>query len=492
MNSILGDYLLSHVDGIVVNISILPVFVATLLSVITIYLSAISSARKASKVSPIEALRNSNEIKIKKKQLKTPKMITKFFKTGGMLAYKNLKRSKKKYRTTVVSLAVSIFIFIVMNSLLANMFDLTNNYYEDYDYNVMIYCRGNSQADIDKITSLSNIEKSFILYGNNAYLKISDLSKVNEIKGKELTEDSYYDEETEKFIPTGEGKVSELQIVALDQETWHQYLKKIGVKPEKVKKKGILCDECLYYEDSGKQVEVRRYQYSVGDTITGKYDGVETSFEVGAITDCKPYGIEKSYYDGGYLVVNLEEYKEMNFEPIYISIQSNHAENLIDEIENTDLEDDVGYSNFEESAKQEKAMVLVIKIFLYGFIAVITLIGVTNIFNTITSNMELRQKEFAILKSIGMTRKEFNRMIRLETIFYSTKSLFYGIALGLLGTFAMNQAFSIKLESGVYIPIKPILISIVAVFVLVFIIMKYSMMKINKQNTIETIRNENI
>ena len=97
-----------------------------------------------------------------------------------------------------------------------------------------------------------------------------------------------------------------------------------------------------------------------------------------------------------------------------------------------------------------------------------------------------------MLKSIGMTKKEFNKMVNLETIFYSTKSLIYGIILGLGGTFVLYKAFSVKIDSGIYIPIKPIIISIIAVFILVFIIMKYSVNKINKQNTIETIRKENI
>ena len=490
VNSIAGEFMLGNVEGIIVKISILPILLSVLLSMITIYISALSSAKKASKVSPIDLLRNTNEIKIKSSKLKTPKIIEKLFKTGGVLAYKNLKRSKKKYRTTVISLAVSIFIFIAMSSLLANMFDVTSNYYEDYDYNIMIYCRGNKQEDVDRITKLSNIDEYFVLYENKQSLKIKDLSKINEIEGIELQEDGYYDEEEDKFILSGEGKVSNLQVLALDNETWNKYVKKIGANSEKVKNTGILCDTYLYYNDSGKQLETRIYKYSVGDTITGKLDSKETSFKVGAITDIKPYGVEKSYYDGGYLVVNLDDYKNMNFEPTYISIQSSNTDGLIEEIKNANI--DVGYFNLEEQVKEEKAMVLIIKIFLYGFIAVITLIGVTNIFNTITSNMELRQKEFAMLKSVGMTKKEFNRMINLETIFYSVKALLYGIALGLLGTFALYKAFSVKFESGMYIPIKPIVISIIAVFILVFIIMKYSMAKINKQNTIETIRNENI
>ena len=139
VNYLLGDYLLAHVNGIVMNISILPILLSVVLSIITIYLSSFLSARKASKVSIIELIRNADEIKIKSKKLKVPTIISKVFKTGGELAYKNLKRSRKKYRTTVISIVTSIFLFITMNSLLVNMFGLTENYYEDYDYNVKIY-----------------------------------------------------------------------------------------------------------------------------------------------------------------------------------------------------------------------------------------------------------------------------------------------------------------------------------------------------------------
>jgi len=137
-------------------------------------------------------------------------------------------------------------------------------------------------------------------------------------------------------------------------------------------------------------------------------------------------------------------------------------------------------------------MIIVISIFLYGFITVITLIGVTNIFNTITSNMELRQKEFAMLKSIGMTKKEFNRMVNLETLFYSSKSLIYGIILSIFGSFAIFKAFKSDKASTFKIEIMPIIIAIIFVLLLVYIIMRYSINKINKQNTIETIRKENI
>ena len=134
----------------------------------------------------------------------------------------------------------------------------------------------------------------------------------------------------------------------------------------------------------------------------------------------------------------------------------------------------------------------IFSIFIYGFIIVVTFIGVTSVFNTINSNMELRRREFASLKSIGMTKKEFNNMILLESVFYSLKSLTLGIILGLLGSYWVYGIFKKTVDFGYQLPLKPIIISILFISVLVYTIMKYSVDRINKENIIETIRKENI
>ena len=480
VNVLLSDALVGYADGIVFKVSIIPIIISVILGFITIYLSAISSAKKAAKVSPIEQLRNSDEIKIKNKKLKTPKIIKKVFKTGGVLAYKNLKRSKKKYRTTVISIAVSVFIFITMNAFITNMFDLTGQYYEDYDYNFIVESSKFTNEEINKIVKQESVESYHILYQPKRMYEIRDLSKIHEY-GKELI--------TEEL--SGE-KYCGLYLVALDEASFKEYSKKIGVKFEDVKDTGILCDEYNEYDKETGAVELKRlYKYEKGDTIVGEYNKEELKIKVGDVSKIKPYGLERVFYDGGYLVVNKNEFKNIDFsDDVTITIQSNNTTELQTAIEEKDSS--LTIVNLEDVAKEEKSMILVTNIFLYGFIAVITLIGVTNIFNTITSNMELRQKEFAMLKSIGMTKKEFNRMINLETLFYGTKSLLYGIILGLLGTLAMYKAFSVKIDAGMYIPIKPIIISVIFVFILIFIIMRYSISKINKQNTIETIRKESI
>lgn len=502
VNAILGYSLLGELDGLVFSVSAMPIIISSILGFVVIYFSSISSARKASKVSPIESLRNSNEIKITSKKLKTPKIIQKLFKTGGVLAYKNLKRSKKKYRTTVISISVSIFIFITMNTFLTNAFGIASLYYIDYDYNMELYnldSATSSKEYIDSLKKLDVIDEMFLKYDASRYeLRIFDLKHINEIPGLELIEEEKYDIEKQESILTGRGKYSDIILVGLDDDTFKKYCEKIGANYNNIKNKGILSDEIKYYDNEENNDKiVRRYNYKENDTIIGEYDfGKEDydyktiNIDVGAVTNIRPYSLENSYYGGGYLILNKDYFKDIEFDLERICIEAKDAQKAEEEIKG--LNNSVKIINFDKEAKDQRSMVLVINIFLYGFITVITLIGVTNIFNTITSNMELRQREFATLKSIGMTKKEFNRMINLETIFYSTKALLYGIILGLLGTFALYKAFEVKVDSGMYIPVVPILLSIVFVFILVFVIMKYSIKRINKQNIIETIRKENI
>ena len=494
VNSIAGKYLLGNGDKIITKVTYLPILISVILGFITIYLSALSSARKASKVSPINLLRNSEEIKINNKKLKTPFIISKLFRTGGSLAYKNLKRSNKKYRTTVISIAVSIFVFITMSTFINNMFDYTSNYYQQFDYNVVVNSRIESiDKEIQKVKQCENADEVFAPYVVKDFFKIYDLSKLNE-SYKEihiLNTDGYFDEKQDKFIKNEKTEHADLKIIGLEDATFKKYLKKLGINGD-IGKQGILCDEYKEYNADDKIIKKRIYKYKDGDTIKGKIGDEDFEIKIKSIETIKPYGYEQNEANDGLLVVNLDEYKDLNFEVLTIAVKSNDSDKFVEELEKSDVDNELRIINFDDVAKEENAMKLIVEIFLYGFIIVISLIGVTNIFNTITSNMELRKREFASLKSIGMTKKEFNRMINLETIFYSVKSLIYGIILGLIGTFIIYKAFGIKEETEMYLPIKPIIISIIAVFILVFVIMKYSMFKINKQNTIETIRNENI
>ena len=485
VNILLGDFLFNSIDGIVFKVSILSIIISIVLGFITIYFSVICSAKKASKVSPIDNLRSSNDIKIDAKKLHTPKIIKKIFKEGGVLAYKNLCRSKKKYRTTVISLAVSIFVFITMFTFINEGFKQSSNYYTNYDYNLVISLGNNySSSQIDEITNLDNINKSFSLYNSESNIIMRDFSMIN------TYDNNYY------FSSDEEGKYINLEVLLLDDETFASYIKEINGNYDDLKDKGILVDNYSFYikkpgDKKAKYYDARRYKYKDGDIIDSKLsNGDNIKVEVGKVSNIRPSGMKNAYYDGGFLFLNTKYFNNINYYPYKLLIDTNNSEQLAKDI--ASIDSDLYVYDISKVAKEEKSMILVISIFLYGFITVITLIGTTNIFNTITSNMELRQKEFAMLKSVGMTKKEFNRMINLETLFYSTKALIYGTILGIIGSYAVHKSFSKMYETSFVLPYKAIIICIIFVFIIVYIIMRYSINKINKQNTIETIRKDNI
>lgn len=484
VNLFLGDFLFNNIDGMVFKVSFIAIIISIILGFVTIYFSAISSAKKASKVSPIDNLRNTNDIKISSKKLKTPKLIKNVFKTGGVLAYKNLKRSKKKYRTTVVSLTVSIFVFISMFTFINEGFKQSGNYYQNYDYNYRITFNNNSSMDeINEIRNLDSVNASYLVYYAKSSILIDDISKINPEEPLECEYDK-----NDKCIK----KYARLNIILLDDSTFKSYVKKVKGNYDYLKDKGILTDMYRFYDNkSKKEYEDRIYTYKSGDTIDSKLLNEDNiSIDIGLVSNIMPYGFENVYSNGSYIVLNNKYFNNIDYYGADLMIDSLDTEQLTNNILNIDSE--LNYYDMDEEAKAEKSIVIVISIFLYGFIGVITLIGVTNIFNTITSNMELRQKEFAMLKSVGMTKKEFNHMINLETLFYSSKSLIYGSILGIIGSYFVHRAFAGKIDTQFVLPYKAILICILFVFIVVYMIMKYSMNKINKQNMIETIRKENI
>ena len=281
-----------------------------------------------------------------------------------------------------------------------------------------------------------------------------------------------------------------MNIIGMDEKSFKEYVEDLGLNYNNVKDNGILVDDYEYINEDNVHIGKRIYNYKKNDTIKGTYNGNSLEINIAEVTKERPRGLENHVNYAGYLIVSEEEYHNLGFVPYILTINADDPAQVTLDINNEIPE--LSAVNIGENAQAERSIYLLMSIFLYGFIAVITLIGVTNIFNTITSNLELRQKEFAMLKSVGTTKKEFNRMINLETIFYSVKALIYGIALGSIGSYLVYLATASNLDYGYHFPLSATIISIVAVFVLVYIIMRYSMSKINKQNIIETIRKDNI
>ena len=482
--------LLNSVGGnnfeMIYKISISSILLSVVLASITIYLSAIGSARRASKITEIEAIIDQKEIKLKTNKLKTPKIIKKIFKTGGVLAYKNIKRSKSKYRTTILALVISITSFISISYFIEIGLKQAGDMLGSMSFNISTTVRDTSpiakgvQEKIYKeISKLNNVDEFSIVRKKMIFLK----------------------EEFLENIPSNDR--AQAYIFTLSEEEYKKLLNRAKLKYEDVKDKGIVVHNTDEITNEKNERETRKI---IKENLTSMeytdFSKKEKNKMDLIFKEANFMGIE-NYYGGTLpcIVASEEYFNKIFLKPSYdqIYIKSSNPRQLKKDIKKyeKDLDEsvDLYIVDIAEIVDQQNTMVLLISIFLYGFIAVITLIGITNIFNTITTNMMLRQREFAILKSTGMTDKEFINMIRLESLFYGVKSLFFGLTFGIGLSYLMYYVTN-RSDFMMISEFKPsfiaIVTSIIFVFVIVNLIMRYSLSKINKQNIIETIRNENI
>lgn len=496
LNSVLGD-VLSGAKFVFVTPTI-PIICAIVLSAVTIFLSSFFIALRASRIPPLVAIRGNKDIKVKNnKPYRTSKLTKKLFGVGGEIASKSLKRSRKKYRTTVISIVVSVAMFIAVSAFMDYGMTFTDHYYGNADYSYMVVGIDSKQAQtIEKMPEIENYLTVGLQYGY-----VSADVPVNEC-GKNFL----YDE------PDGT-KSFGAEFLEFEHDTFVQICRELELDYNKVKG-GVLVYSQVTPDNSesgnsSKPMKLFDKTAPTKFTVHGNDDEgnalITGKLKVSSVFDEIPKSADSVIGEGTIFGQGLIIGEQGVISPQLgehgcgITLYANTSDhtsltNRIESMSGTgDSESYISIFDYEEIVRQFNAIMLIVGIFVYGFIGVISLIGLTNIFNTISTNMQLRSKEFASLKSIGMTKKEFNRMIRLESLMYGIKSLLIGIPLGVLGVFAIFSAFSRgNVPMSFVFPWKAILISIAVVFIVVWLIMKYSISKVNKQNIIETIRNDNI
>ena len=500
LSGILADYILVIIINyfakytsddfkFVFSISIWPVILSIILGAVTIYLSVLRAAKKSSKISPIEAIRNNNEIKINSKKIKSSKLVDKLFGVGGDIAYKNLKRNKKRNKTTIISIVISVAVFISLSTFLSYGFKLSNQYYKDINYDIQLYIR---DADEDKTSRIfADIEK------------LDTITRYSINKSVSMTFDykKYYNDDVLKFFD--DVNDLSLRIMSVGETEFKRILKENKVDESNFNYKGLLIDKNIFYQEGSENYkEVNLFDLNKFKTVTGSINNKDLSIEILKRIDTLPMGLQNVYSETPTVIVSdifydyiVSNYNVNTTDSKSLYIKSTDAEKLESLIKEYLLDNDItNYNlfNIETEAKAQRSLIILVAIFLYGFIIVISLIGVTNIINTISTNMNLRRREMAMLKSIGMTKNEFNKMINLESIMYSTKALIIGIPLGILGSFAIYKAFANGSDYGYLFPWQAILIAIFVVYILVSLIMYFALRKTKSENIIDTIKDENI
>lgn len=534
--------------------SLPALILAVILSIATIYFSATGSARRAAKVTPLEAIRNTKEIKIKSAKLKTPAIIGRIWGIGGVISYKNIKRNNKKYRTTVTSIVICSVTFIVISYFMSMAFSVVGMSYASVDYNIGINMSCKKDLDIEKLSELlSGIEGAEdYLVGAGYYFDVDKPEYTKE-----------YGEYCGQLYDDSEDVSQMFLITVLDDKSYDKYASDAGIKNAAAG--AILVNKGtfdVYNEKSSKYVkeEMGLYKYKAGDTIRCGYNvyedaadddnavegdtesstddnnAVEGGTESGT-EDNSGYVDEETINNGvrktvdvtiagvtdkvptcynGYGNTSLLFMNQKGFESLWADGKSGNefkpgnaiysayvvAENA-DEYQDT-LEKETAenpeysqisfyVSNMDKQMRDEKSLFTLLGVFAYGLIVVIALIGITNIINTLSTGMELRSREFATLRSIGMTDKQFAGMVRLESVFISVKALVIGVPLGILISYLLCVMMNRMDDAIIYEPpYKAIILCIVVVIMLIYAIMKLSMTKLRHNNIIETIKNENL
>ena len=502
INNLISD-MLEYKLHLVTN----PLFIIipVIFMIIVIGVSAFIPSRRASRVSPIEAIRQNDDIKINKKKIRTSKLALKLFGIEGEIALKNIKRNKKKYRVTIVSLFISIVLFISFSSYMNYTLNTASSVMGEVPYDYQISYFGDD-SDIDALDKISEIIKS-----NDVKEYVSYSASNLSIIGNYTYSDEYLDFYKSAYGDDGIKALNNLKyqyisIYILDDNSYNKYKKLIGLDKDSVillnKFKGVSYgnNKRVNYNipvinNGNINIKICNFDDNDEDVDTTKYcnKNIDNIFVTNKSFDLIE---EFSYMDDFKLIVNKKLYDSISDSSTHytqFNIISDNTNNIDKLTKDLDKYSNVNYTNIKEAMKQANNLILVVKILMYGFISLVTLIGVTSVFNTISTSMALRKREFAVLRSIGLTNRGFNKILFFESLFFGMKSLIFAIPVSIGITVLIHYALADMVSiSTIIIPWKYIIISIVSVFVIVLLTMMYSTSKIKKHNIIEQIREENI
>ena len=543
--------------GLRLVISPLPILIAVLICLVTTIVAAYIPAYKAIHKSAIEAIRQSDEIIIKPNEVKTSKLTQKLFGFAGVMATKNFKRNKRKYRSTILSLALSVILFISAASLtqyVSRMLLIQSS--NDHKMNVMYNVYTDEQEDVDQrfnmIKAIPEIQNIAITQ------KIFDEVYIQ----RNYIASEYWTAENQQYLRRIKDAVGvNVELVFVDDDTFHNLCKQNKIDSssyfDETNPKGLLYNHVIQQfirEDKAITRDV-----SVIDTDTNnvpmfvrEYKEIEgyASLHEPYIKDGKQYylfyPIEYIEEMKGYENLDLRKAKLYPVEEIDIDIPlvagaqikenlftlsrntmqliyprsmattlfTNTDTNYIKRLSNPEIgiqtdnhaivtqklekiKKDNGWSadqiyDFDRDRQNNRMFILVINVFSYGFILLIGVISIANVFNTISTNIILRRKEFAMLRSVGMSEKGFQRMLNYECLIYGGRSLAIGLPISFIFSFFIHYVINQMVQVDYFIPYVSVLFAIAMVFVVVFITMLYTTRKIRRNNVIEELRIENI
>ncbi|AGX07001.1 hypothetical protein B14911_14222 [Bacillus sp. NRRL B-14911] len=487
MNRTFGDTL-GIDDGLTLTVTPMSILLSCLISILTIFISTYMPARKASKVSAIDAIRQSQDVKLTGKAVKTSRLVRKIFGLEAEIGLKNLKRNKRRYQVTVFSLVITIVLFLAVSYFTANLKQSITMTQVNYNYDVQIYS-SEDQAALEPYMNLNYVSDASLM--EEAYFStwINESELPDEVKAQEYYED---------MLQGGKYPYS-LVLHGIDEKSFKTYANKIGADVNELQDKVIILNKFVYEDvQTGKKIETGGINGKPGDKLDlylPEENSPFQSLEIGFAAVEAPMGIlPLGNYEVHLLMPQkqFEQLKQNSAETSYsLFLDSSKPEEMQDQLDQIESEN-LMIQNVYQNRERDEQMVTFMSVFTYGFITLISAISIANIFNTISTSIALRGREFAMLRSIGMTPKGFNKMINYESIFYGLKALLYGLPISLGVMLLMYWSLQNTFQYSFAVPWISVLIAIAAIFIIVSAAMLYSIQKVKKQNIIDGLKQENI
>lgn len=457
-------------------------------SALTILISSVIPAKKASAITPIEALKQSKEIKLKARNLKTPKYVRTVFGYEGELAHKNLKRNGRKSRVITASIALSVVLFLSVNYF-CQIFMQANNMEIDIPYQINVNLRYDDlDRALNQLSEVAEVDDVFsVTYENFQYGKKAYKNTDQSLAQPEVLTSTYKNLWNKAVI---------VQLNYVDDKDFNSLCSANGI------------DYKEYYGSTKKAVVMNNISHnnSGAKVFTDKLIGEKLFFNGASEAEKVEISGFVEYDDKNYLCSLNSKSTVSAYMPISmygagidtsdiyasLGIVTDNHEDVYNRIEETLDSNDythVYVSDFVDSFEVVNTIVFILQVFVYGFIALITMITVANIINSISTSIDLRRKEFAMLKSVGATQKGFYKMLCLESLFYGLRALVFSVPLSILISFGLNN-----LLGSNTIPFEINWLIYLAVFIVVFLIigfaMFYSVSKLKKDNIIETLKSD--
>ncbi|WP_097028264.1 ABC transporter permease [Clostridium peptidivorans] len=506
-----GNVMYSNVP-LTLTVSIPVIVVAAAVSMVTILISAYIPARKAASTPVMESIRQTNEVKIDSKAVKTSKLAQRIYGLEGTLALKNFKRNKKRYRSIVLSLVLSVVLFISTSAFVTDLKQASERVVVFTTYDI-----GLDTQDMDDSKMLQLYDKLKTADGvyESSYQALMKYSCA--VKASDLSDYCW------KYL--GSHTLDEtvnlpMDIQFLDDSAYLNIIKGLGLPAEEYtgqNAKMIAVAKMPSHMKANRQHEVDEFidmfkSSSMNFTIAPETNGkpkmeqgqnVSIKFVNTVPPDTLPI-LENSESNNPFVFNVMVPYslKEKFETPdAHVAIKgltfrsknpTQSAAKMEAMIKGAGITSKYTLYNMHKMLDDSRNYIFIINVFAYTFIIMISLIAVANVFNTISTNIKLRRRELAMLRSVGMSDRDFQKMMNFECAFYGMRALLFGLPIAAISSWLIYKGMVAGGSDNIdfVFPWSSMAISVFSVFLVVFITMLHAIKKIKRENIIDALRDD--